>query len=82
MNTLKRHETAPHNLYYSDVCINLLLRGLERMKEEKTTIEQFHQVLNQVKKLHQVQMEIIEIEEALDLPYWNGDYSIRVKNID
>lgn len=77
MNTSERHETAPHNLYYSDVCINLLLRGLERMKEEKTTIEQFHKVLKQVQQLHKVQMEIIDIEESLLLPKWNGDYMIR-----
>jgi hypothetical protein len=77
MNIPKRHETAPHNHYYSDVCINLLLRGLERMKEEKTTIEQFNKVLKQVEKLHKIQLEIIEIEENLLLPKWNGDYTIR-----
>ena len=77
MKELDKHETAPHNLYYSEVCINLLSRGLERMLAEKTTIEQFHQVLNHVQKLHQVQMEIIELEERLHLPSWNGHYTIR-----
>ena len=76
MKTTKRHETAPHNLYYSEVTINLLIRGLERMKEEKTTIEQFHIVLKRVQELHKVQMEIIDIEESLHIPSWNGDYTI------
>jgi Asp-tRNA(Asn)/Glu-tRNA(Gln) amidotransferase C subunit len=47
------------------------------MKEEKTTIEQFNKVLKQVEKLHKIQLEIIEIEENLLLPKWNGDYTIR-----
>jgi hypothetical protein len=80
MKKTKRHETAPHNLYYSEVCINLLLRGLERMKEEKTTIEQFHMVLKRVQQLHKVQMEIIDIEESLQLPSWNGEYTIFISN--
>lgn len=77
MKKTDKHETAVHNLYYSKVCIDLLSRGLERMAEERTTIEEFHQVLNQVKKLHQVQMEIIELEDSLRLPSWNGDFVVR-----
>jgi hypothetical protein len=77
MKKIDKHETAGHNLYYSKVCIDLLSRGLERMLEERTTIEEFHQVLNQVKKLHQVQMEIIELEDSLHLPSWNGDFIVR-----
>jgi len=77
MKKSDKHETAVHNLYYSKVVINQLVRGLERMAEERTTIDEFHQVLNQVVKLHKVQMEIIELEESLHLPCWNGDFMVR-----
>ena len=77
MKKIDKHETAGHNLYYSKVCIDLLTRGLERMSEERTTIEEFHQVLNQVRKLNQIQMEVIELEDSLNLPSWNGDFVVR-----
>lgn len=62
---------------YSEVCINLLISQLEQMKTNNTTIEQFNQVLKQIDKLHKIQIESIAIESELDLPFWNGDYSIR-----
>ena len=61
---------------YSEVCINLLISQLQQMKDHSITIEQFNQVVNQIQQLHKIQVEIIEIEENLDLPYWNGDYTI------
>ena len=60
---------------YSEVCINLLISQLEQMKSSTITIEQFHQVLKQIDKLHKIQIESIAIESELDLPFWNGDYS-------
>jgi hypothetical protein len=45
------------------------------MKSSTITIEQFHQVLKQIDKLHKIQIESIAIESELDLPFWNGDYS-------
>ena len=77
MKKIDKHPTAVHNLYYSKVVIDQLIKGLKKMEVEEITIKQFHQVLNQVSKLHKVQMEMIEIEESLYLPCWNGDFYIR-----
>jgi hypothetical protein len=60
---------------YSEVTINLLISLLDKMKSSTITIEQFHQVLKQIDKLHKIQIESIAIESELDLPFWNGDYS-------
>lgn len=70
--------TKIHSNYYSEVCINLLISQLQQMNSHSITIEQFHQVVNQIQQLHKIQVEIIDIEENLDLPYWNGDYTIQV----
>ena len=60
---------------YSEVTINLLISLLDKMKSSTITIEQFHQVLKQIDKLHKIQIESMAIESELDLPFWNGDYS-------
>jgi hypothetical protein len=60
---------------YSEVTINLLISLLDKMKSSTITIEQFHQVLKQIDKLHKIQIESVAIESELDLPFWNGDYS-------
>ena len=58
---------------YSEVCINLLISQLEQMKTNSITIEQFNQVLNNVDKLHRIQLETIELEDELNIPFWNGE---------
>jgi len=59
--------------HYSEVCINLLISQLEQMKTNSITIEQFNQVLKNIDKLHRVQIEIIELEDELNIPFWNGE---------
>jgi hypothetical protein len=58
--------------HYSEVCINLLISQLEQMKTNSITIEQFNQVLQNIDKLHRIQIETIEIEDELNIPFWNG----------
>ena len=58
---------------YSEVCINLLMSQLEQMKTNSITIEQFNQVLKNVDKLHRIQLETIELEDELNIPFWNGE---------
>ena len=58
---------------YSEVCINLLISQLEQMKANNITIGQFNQVLNNVDKLHRIQLETIELEDELNIPFWNGE---------
>jgi len=58
--------------HYSEVCINLLISQLEQMKTNSITIEQFNQVLKNIIKLHKIQIETIEIEDELNIPFWNG----------
>jgi len=58
---------------YSEVCINLLISQLEQMKTNSITIEQFNQVLKNVDKLHKIQLETIELEDELNIPFWNGE---------
>jgi hypothetical protein len=58
--------------HYSEVCINLLISQLEQMKTNSITIEQFNQVLKNINKLHKIQIETIEIEDELNIPFWNG----------
>lgn len=58
---------------YSEVCINLLISQLEQMKANSITIEQFNQVLQNVDKLHRIQLETIELEDELNIPFWNGE---------
>jgi hypothetical protein len=58
--------------HYSEVCINLLISQLEQMKTNSITIEQFNQVLKNIDKLHKIQIETIEIEDELNIPFWNG----------
>ena len=58
---------------YSEVCINLLISQLEQMKTNSITIEQFNQVLQNVDKLHKIQLETIELEDELNIPFWNGE---------
>ncbi len=58
--------------HYSEVCINLLISQLEQMKTNSITIEQFHKVLQNIDKLHKIQIETIEIEDELNIPFWNG----------
>jgi hypothetical protein len=58
---------------YSEVCINLLISQLEQMKANSITIEQFNQVLKNVDKLHKIQLETIELEDELNIPFWNGE---------
>jgi hypothetical protein len=58
---------------YSEVCINLLISQLEQMKANSITIEQFNQVLQNVDKLHKIQLETIELEDELNIPFWNGE---------
>lgn len=59
--------------HYSEVCINLLISQLQQMKSHSITIEQFHQVVNQIQQLHKIQLETIEIEDELNIPFWNGE---------
>jgi hypothetical protein len=58
--------------HYSEVCINLLISQLEQMKTNSITIDQFHKVLQNIDKLHKIQIETIEIEDELNIPFWNG----------
>ena len=58
---------------YSEVCINLLISQLEQLKTNSITIEQFNQVLQNVDKLHRIQLETIELEDELNIPFWNGE---------
>jgi len=58
--------------HYSEVCINLLISQLEQMKTNSITIEQFNQVLKNIDKLHRIQIESIELEDELNIPFWNG----------
>jgi hypothetical protein len=58
--------------HYSEACINLLISQLEQMKTNSITIEQFNQVLKNINKLHKIQIETIEIEDELNIPFWNG----------
>lgn len=57
---------------YSHNCIELLISQLEQMKANNITIEQFNQMLKNVDKLHRIQLETIELEDELNIPYWNG----------
>lgn len=59
--------------HYSEVCINLLISQLEQMKDHSITIEQFNQVLKNIDKLHRIQIETIELEDQLNIPFWNGE---------
>ena len=59
--------------HYSEVCINLLISQLQQMKSHSITIEQFHQVVNQIQQLHKIQLETIELEDELNIPFWNGE---------
>jgi hypothetical protein len=59
--------------HYSEICINLLISQLEQMKINSITIEQFNQVLKNIDKLHRIQIETIEIEDELNIPFWNGE---------
>ena len=65
--------TKIYGQHYSEVCINLLISQLEQMKANSITIEQFNQVLNNVDKLHRIQLETIELEDELNIPFWNGE---------
>ena len=58
---------------YSEVCINLLISQLQQLKDHSITIEQFNQVLKNVDKLHRIQLETIELEDELNIPFWNGE---------
>jgi len=59
--------------HYSEVCINLLISQLQHMKTHSITIEEFHKVVNQIQQLHKIQLETIEIEDELNIPFWNGE---------
>ena len=65
--------TKIYGQHYSEVCINLLISQLEQMKANSITIEQFNQVLQNVDKLHRIQLETIELEDELNIPFWNGE---------
>ena len=65
--------TKIYKQHYSEVCINLLISQLQQMKSHSITIEQFHQVVNQIQQLHKIQLETIEIEDELNIPFWNGE---------
>ena len=65
--------TKIYGQHYSEVCINLLISQLEQMKANNITIGQFNQVLNNVDKLHRIQLETIELEDELNIPFWNGE---------
>lgn len=65
--------TKIYKQHYSEVCINLLISQLQQMKDHSITIEQFHQVVNQIQQLHKIQLETIEIEDELNIPFWNGE---------
>lgn len=69
--------TKIYGEHYSETSINLLILQLQQMKTNTITIEQFNQVLKQIDKLHKIQIESIAIESELELPFWNGDYSIK-----
>lgn len=58
---------------YSEVCINLLISQLQQMKSNSITIEQFNKVLKNIDKLHKMQIETIELEDELNIPFWNGE---------
>jgi hypothetical protein len=59
--------------HYKELYINLLISQLEQMKNHSITIEQFNQVLNNINKLHKIQLETIELEDELNIPFWNGE---------
>jgi hypothetical protein len=59
--------------HYNELYINLLISQLEQMKNHSITIEQFNQVLNNINKLHKIQLETIELEDELNIPFWNGE---------
>lgn len=59
---------------FSETSIILLQNSLDKMKSHQLTIKDFLQLVSEVEKLHKIQLEIIEMEEKLDLPPWNGDY--------
>jgi hypothetical protein len=65
--------TKIYKQHYSEVCINLLISQLQQMKSHSITIEQFHQVVNQIQQLHKIQLETIELEDELNIPFWNGE---------
>jgi hypothetical protein len=65
--------TKIYGQHYSEACINLLISQLQQMKSHSITIEQFHQVVNQIQQLHKIQLETIELEDELNIPFWNGE---------
>ncbi len=65
--------TEIYKNHYKELYINLLISQLEQMKNHSITIEQFNQVLKNIDKLHRVQIEIIELEDELNIPFWNGE---------
>jgi hypothetical protein len=64
--------TEIYKNHYKELYINLLISQLEQMKNHSITIEQFNQLLNNISKLHKIQIETIEIEDELNIPFWNG----------
>lgn len=58
---------------YSEASIHLLITQLDQMKNNSITIEQFNQVLKSVDRLHKIQIETIELEDELNIPFWNGE---------
>jgi uncharacterized protein Yka (UPF0111/DUF47 family) len=65
--------TEIYKNHYKELYINLLISQLEQMKNHSITIEQFNQVLKNIDKLHQIQIETIELEDELNIPFWNGE---------
>ena len=65
--------TKIYKQHYSELCINLLISQLQQMKSHSITIEQFNQVVNQIQQLHKIQLETIELEDELNIPFWNGE---------
>jgi hypothetical protein len=64
--------TEIYKNHYKELYINLLISQLEQMKNHSITIEQFNQVVKNIDKLHRVQIEIIELEDELNIPFWTG----------
>lgn len=48
--------------YFEDLYIDILARGLERMRNNKTTIKDFQLYLTQITEIHNLRVEVDERE--------------------
>lgn len=56
------YQTSVKENYFEDLYIDILDRGLERMRNNKTTIKDFQLYLTQITEIHNLRVEIAKRE--------------------